>query len=64
MVKQLIVLKTVLIVTAVVGWAQLNENCTVSVLNRTVQVDTNGNWSIANVPTGFRPRPRQGSVSD
>ena len=55
MVKQLVVLKTVLIVTAVVGWAQLNENCTVSVLNRTVQVGTNGNWSIANVPAGFGP---------
>ena len=35
--------------------AQLNENCTVSVLNRTARVDTNGNWSIANVPAGFGP---------
>src|SRR5260370_29335903 len=37
--------------------AQLDNNCTVSVLNRTSQVDANGNWTILNVPTGFGPMP-------
>src|SRR5258708_4780917 len=36
--------------------AQLNENCTVSILNRNTQVDTNGNWRIDNVPSGFATR--------
>ncbi|MEP6536731.1 MAG: carboxypeptidase regulatory-like domain-containing protein [Bryobacteraceae bacterium] len=35
--------------------AQLSENCTVNLLNRTAQVDSNGNWSIANLPVGFGP---------
>jgi hypothetical protein len=30
--------------------AQLNERCTVSVLNRTARVNADGNWLIANVP--------------
>ena len=30
--------------------AQLNENCTVSVLNRNVQVNPGGAWAISNVP--------------
>jgi hypothetical protein len=33
--------------------AQLNPNCTVSILNRTAQVDANGNWFISNVPTNL-----------
>ena len=40
----------VLVVFAVPIAAQLNENCTVSVLNRTAQVDSNGFWQIDNVP--------------
>ena len=36
-------------------FAQLTPDCTDSVLNRTAQVDTNGNWSIANLPIGFGP---------
>src|SRR5215831_4202937 len=35
--------------------AQLNENCTVSILNRNARVDTNGNWRIDNVPIPFGP---------
>jgi len=33
--------------------AQLNENCVVNVLNRTSQVNTDGTWSLQNVPSGF-----------
>jgi hypothetical protein len=35
--------------------AQLNQNCTVSILNRTVPVDANGNWLVTGVPVGFSP---------
>src|SRR5438477_1746817 len=31
-------------------YAQLNENCTVSVLNRNVRVQTNGTWVLPNIP--------------
>jgi YVTN family beta-propeller protein len=35
-------------------WAQqLNENCVVSVLNRTVQVNADGSWQLPNIPAGF-----------
>jgi hypothetical protein len=37
-------------------FAQLNQNCTVSVLNRNTQVDANGNWRIDNVPSTFGPQ--------
>jgi hypothetical protein len=33
--------------------AQLNEACTISILNRTVQVQADGSWWIDNVPTGL-----------
>ena len=36
-----------------VAWAQLDEHCTVSVLNRTAQVKPDGSWRIENIPTGF-----------
>lgn len=35
--------------------AQLGQNCTVSILNRSVPVDANGNWLVTNIPTGFGP---------
>src|SRR5437660_10817567 len=35
---------------AVSAQAQLNENCTVSVLNRNTRVNANGNWRIDNIP--------------
>ena len=41
---------------AVVGLAQkLDENCTVSVLNRTVRVNPDGSWVLPNVPANFGP---------
>jgi YVTN family beta-propeller protein len=33
--------------------AQLNENCTVSILNRTAQAQADGSWTISNIPAGF-----------
>src|SRR5438874_9994066 len=33
--------------------AQFNENCTVSVLNRTVRVNADGSWVLPNVPANF-----------
>src|ERR1041384_6270770 len=33
--------------------AQLNENCTVSVLNRNVRVNADGSWVLPNVPANF-----------
>ena len=33
--------------------AQLNQNCTVSVLNRTVQVNPDGSWVLPNIPANF-----------
>lgn len=32
---------------------QLNENCTVSILNRTTQVQTDGSWQINNIPANL-----------
>ena len=31
--------------------AQLNENCVVNILNRTIQVSADGGWSLPNVPS-------------
>src|SRR5438309_11775540 len=36
-----------------IAWAQLNQNCTVSVLNRTVQVTADGSWVLPNIPANF-----------
>src|SRR5258708_7330503 len=33
----------------------LNQNCVVSVLNRTVQVNPDGSWVLPNVPANFGP---------
>ena len=45
--------------------AQLNENCTVSVLNRTVQVKPDGSWVLPNVPANFgQVRARATCVQD
>src|SRR2546427_6975655 len=33
--------------------AQLNEHCTVSVLNRTVKVNADGSWVLPNIPANF-----------
>ena len=34
---------------------QLNENCTVTVLNRTAQVDASGFWQLPNIPANQGP---------
>jgi hypothetical protein len=36
-----------------VAMAQLNQNCTVAVLNRTVQVNPDGSWVLPNIPANF-----------
>ncbi len=33
--------------------AQLDENCVISILNRTAQVQPDGSWRIDNVPANF-----------
>src|SRR5882724_1942888 len=35
------------------AFAQLNQNCTVSVLNRTVPVKPDGSWVLPNIPANF-----------
>lgn len=35
--------------------AQLNQNCVVAVLNRTVQVNADGTWVLPNIPANFGP---------
>ena len=40
---------------AVQGFAQLNENCTVAILNRTAQVKPDGSWRVDNIPANFGP---------
>src|SRR5262245_10287341 len=43
-----------LLCTGQSAWAQkLNENCTVSVLNRTVRVNADGSWVLPNIPANF-----------
>src|SRR6185503_8220408 len=45
--------------------AQLNQNCVVSVLNRTVQVKPNGTWVVPNIPANFgRVRARATCVEN
>ncbi len=39
--------------TANLALAQLNQNCIVSVLNRTVQVKPDGSWVLPNIPANF-----------
>src|SRR5262245_63983893 len=42
-----------IVLSAQVTWAQLNENCTVSVLNRSVRVNADGSWVLPNIPANF-----------
>src|SRR6185503_20339118 len=45
--------------------AQLNQNCVVSVLNRTVQVKPDGSWVLPNIPANFgRVRARATCVEN
>ena len=43
----------VLFAIPLIGQAEtvLNENCTISILNRTIQVSPDGGWSMPNVPS-------------
>src|SRR2546425_3944558 len=44
---------------------QLDQNCVVSVLNRTVQVNADGTWVLPNIPANFGPvRARATYVSN
>ena len=43
----------ILLCAASSALAQLNQDCTVSVLNRTVQVNADGSWVLPNVPANF-----------
>src|ERR1700746_1758067 len=51
-VKGLSLAFTCLLMTGLLN-AQLNQNCTVSILNRTTQAQPDGSWTISNVPAGF-----------
>ena len=35
------------------AYAQLNQNCTVCVLNRCVRANADGSWVLPNIPAGF-----------
>src|SRR5262245_48636374 len=43
----------ILLCSALGVLAQLNQDCTLSVLNRTVQVNPDGSWVLPNVPANF-----------
>src|SRR3989442_13253963 len=54
-----------LAIFALSAHAQLNENCVVSILNRSAQVQPDGSWKIDNVPAGFGPvKARATCVND
>jgi hypothetical protein len=46
-------LSTLLLALGGAAWGQLNQNCTVSVLNRTVPVNADGSWVLPNIPANF-----------
>ncbi len=48
-----VVFIALLVCAATPAWAQLNENCTVSVLNRNVRVNPDGSWVLPNIPANF-----------
>jgi hypothetical protein len=50
---QMLAAGLLLMLCAEVGVAQLNQDCTVSVLNRTVRVNPDGSWVLPNVPANF-----------
>ena len=54
MVQRQILSTTVLVLSlSPAAMGQLNQNCTVSVLNRTVQVNPDGSWVLPNIPANF-----------
>lgn len=48
-----VVVWSFVVVDELPAFAQLNENCTVSVLNRTARVQPDGSWTLPNVPASF-----------
>src|SRR5262245_17822165 len=52
---QMIAVGALMLCIGGVALAQLNENCTVSVLNRTVRVNPDGSWVLPNIPANFGP---------
>ncbi len=51
--REILTLFVCIILQSPPAQAQLNENCVISILNRTAQVQPSGSWRIANVPGSF-----------
>ena len=51
--RQLIAVCILIVASSVGAYSQLNENCTVAVLNRTAQAKPDGTWVIPNIPANF-----------
>lgn len=49
--RSMLFVSAVAVTLATTATAQLNENCVVSVLNRSIQVSASGSWVLPNVPT-------------
>src|SRR5215510_8849429 len=61
----LVVALSALTIPVFFAHAQLNEHCTISILNRTARVRPDGNWRIDNVPANFgRVRAQATCVED
>src|SRR5579884_2368125 len=50
---QVMRMSALFVVLCLYAFGQLNQNCTVSVLNRTVQVNADGSWVLPNIPANF-----------
>src|SRR5678816_603479 len=50
---QIIAVSLLILCATKATFAQLNENCTVSILNRTVRVNPDGSWVLPNIPANF-----------
>src|SRR4029077_6427927 len=50
---QLVLVALLLMCSGQAALAQLNESCTVSVLNRSVRANKDGSWVLPNIPAGF-----------
>ena len=60
-----LLLITLLALPSVAAHAQLDEHCTISILNRTARVKADGSWRIDNVPANFgRVRARATCTED
>lgn len=53
-VRLAVLVSTIVVCTAPAAWAQFSsDNCTVSVLNRSVRVNPDGSWVLPNIPANF-----------